>query len=42
MTPSKITEGLLYSSFMKLFFDSKKKKRLKSFEKALDFEPMLL
>ena len=41
MTPSKITEGFLYAGFMKLFFDSKKK-RFKSFEKALDFQPTAL
>ena len=34
MTPSKITEGLLYSSFMKLFFDSKKKKVEKFWKSA--------
>ena len=42
MTPSKITEGLLYASLMKLFFESKKKKGLKNFEKALDFQLMML
>ena len=36
MTPSKITEGLLYAGFMQLFFNRKKKK-VESFEKALDF-----
>ena len=41
MTPSKITEGLLYASLMKLFFESKKK-GLKNFEKPLDFQLMML
>ena len=38
MTPSKITEGLLYTGFMQLFFNSKKKK-VENSEKAfrLDF-----
>ena len=42
MTPSKITKGLLNAGFMQLFFSSKKKKRVKIFEKALDFQPMVL
>ena len=39
MTPSKITEGLLYTGFMQLFFNSKKKKKVENSEKAfrLDF-----
>ena len=41
MTPSKITEDLLYARFMQLFFNSEKKK-VESFEKALDFQPMAL
>ena len=41
MTPSKITKGLLNAGFMQLFFSSKKK-RVKIFEKALDFQPMVL
>ena len=41
MTPSKITEDLLYAGFMQLFFNSEKKK-VESFEKALYFQPMAL
>ena len=40
MTPSKITEGLLYAGFKQLFLNSKKK--IENFEKALDFQPMAL
>ena len=36
MTPSKITEGLLYASLMKLFFESKKK-RVEKFWKSVGF-----
>ena len=42
MTPSKIMESLLYAGFMQLFFNSKKKKKVESFEKALDFQPVTL
>ena len=42
MTPSKITEDLLYAGFMQLFFNSEKKKKVESFEKALYFQPMVL
>ena len=35
-------ESLLYAGFMQLFFNSKKKKKVESFEKALDFQPVTL
>ena len=40
MTPSKITESLLYAGFVQLFFNSKK--RVESFEMALNFQPVAL
>ena len=40
MIPSKITEGLLYAGFVQLFFNSKK--RVESFEMALNFQPVAL
>ena len=40
MTPSKITEGFLYTGFMQLFFNCKK--RVESFEMALNFQLVAL